>query len=112
VKFWLDAQLPPGLATWLEGTFAVEAKAVRELGLLRAKDAEIFGAARQADAVLVSKDIDFVDLVQQHGVPPQLIWVTCGNTSNARLREVFAATLPRAMVLLDEGRAIVEIGDA
>ncbi|MBN8726522.1 MAG: DUF5615 family PIN-like protein [Xanthomonadales bacterium] len=112
MRFWLDAQLPPALAPWLQQTFAIEAQAVRELGLLRAADATIFEAARGADVVLVSKDIDFVNLVQQRGAPPRLLWVTCGNASNARLREVFALTLPRALALLADGRVVVEIGDA
>lgn len=112
MKFWVDAQLPPGLAYWLGSTFAVESVALRDIGLLFAKDTAIFAAAREVQAVLVSKDIDFVDLVQRRGVPPRLLWVTCGNVSNARLREVFSATFPRALALLAEGREIVEIGDA
>ena len=112
MKFWVDAQLPPGLAHWLGSTFAVESVALRDIGLLYAKDTTIFSAAREAQAVLVSKDIDFVDLVQRCGAPPRLLWVTCGNVSNARLREVFSATFPRALALLAEGREIVEIGDA
>lgn len=112
MRLWLDAQLPPALAPWLEAAFSVEAQAVRELGLLCATDRGIYDAARDAGVVVVSKDIDFVDLVQRYGSPPQLLWVTCGNCSNARLREVFAATFPRALALLREGRAVVEIGDA
>ncbi|MGH8110483.1 MAG: hypothetical protein ACREPL_00860 [Rhodanobacteraceae bacterium] len=45
-------------------------------------------------------------LVQAHGTPPQLLWVTCGNVTNARLN-----TFARAMALLLEGRPIVEVGD-
>jgi predicted nuclease of predicted toxin-antitoxin system len=112
VIFWLDAQLPPGLADWLATQYGVQAQPLRQLGLLYARDTDIFAAARAAGAVLVSKDIDFVDLVQRRGTPPQLLWVTCGNSSKGRLREVFAATFPRALRLLAEGRPIVEIADA
>lgn len=110
--FWLDAQLPPQLAPWLAQRFGVEAKALREMGMREATDRAIFAAARRAGVVLVSKDIDFVDLVQQHGAPPQLLWVTCGNVSNRRLQTVFAATFPQALDLLRDGRPVVEIGDA
>lgn len=111
MRLWLDAQLPPQLALWLAQRFGVEATAVRDLGLRDATDRRIFDAARAASVVLVSKDIDFVNLVQVHGTPPQVVWVTCGNATNARLRTVFESTFPRAMTLIAEGRPIVEIGD-
>ena len=111
MRLWLDAQLPPQLAAWLSERFDVEATAVRDLGLRDAADRHIFEAARAASVVLVSKDIDFVNLVQMRGTPPQLVWVTCGNVTNTKLRSVFDATFLRAMALLTEGRPIVEIGD-
>lgn len=112
MTFWLDAQLLPQLAPWLTQRFGVEAHALREIGLRDASDRSIFAAARDASVVLVSKDIDFVDLVQQRGTPPQLLWVTCGNVTNRRLCAVFEATFPQALELLREGRPVVEIGDA
>jgi predicted nuclease of predicted toxin-antitoxin system len=54
---------------------------------------EIFLSAREAGAILMSKDADFLRLVDQLGAPPQIIWVSCGNTSNARMREVLAVAL-------------------
>ncbi len=108
---WLDAQLPPGLAPWLSGTFHIEAHALVELGLRDVDDLAIFQRARSADAVLISKDSDFVELVSRHGPPPRLLWVTCGNVTNARLREVFTSVFRDACALLNEGQAIVEIGD-
>ena len=39
--FWVDAQLPPGLAVWLRETQGVDAKALREIGLRDAGDLEI-----------------------------------------------------------------------
>ena len=47
---WLDAQLPPTVAAWITATFAIEARAVRDLGLRDAKDPSIFQAARAAEA--------------------------------------------------------------
>jgi predicted nuclease of predicted toxin-antitoxin system len=111
MKLWLDAQLPPQLAVWLTQHFGVVAVAVRDLGLRDATDLRIFEAARAESAVLVSKDIDFVNLVQARGTPPQLIWVTCGNVTNTRLRGVFEATFAHALSLLADARPIVEIGD-
>jgi predicted nuclease of predicted toxin-antitoxin system len=112
VILWLDAQLPPQLASWLSERYGVQALGLRELGMRDASDRAIYSAARTAGAVLLSKDVDFVDLVQTHGAPPQLIWVTCGNVSNRRLREVFEKTFTHALELLRDGRPVVEIGDA
>jgi predicted nuclease of predicted toxin-antitoxin system len=38
-----------------------------------------------------------------------VIWLTCGNTSNAALRLLLKGTLPKAIELIDRGDALVEI---
>ena len=50
-----------------------------------ASDKDIFAAARAAQAVILTKDRDFVDMAMILGTPPQVIWLTCGNTSNENL---------------------------
>nr|WP_274517683.1 MULTISPECIES: DUF5615 family PIN-like protein [Microcystis] len=87
----------------------MEAVALRDLGLRDAEDTEIFQVAKAQRAILMTKDSDFVDLVERLGSPPQIIWLTCGNTSNARLREILSETLPRALELLAAGETLVEI---
>jgi predicted nuclease of predicted toxin-antitoxin system len=84
---WLDAHLSPDLAPWIQKQFDIETHAVRDLDLKNAKDEQIFMAARQAGAVVMSKDSDFRVLLDRLGHPPQLLWLTCGNTSNVRLKE-------------------------
>ena len=109
---WLDAQLPPTAADWILATFGIEAHAVRDLGLRDAKDPPIFQTARDADAVVMTKDSDFVEMVQRLGPPPKVLWVTCGNTSNARLKEILRSELPAAVARLESGESFVEIGDS
>lgn len=109
MRFWVDAQLPPAFAGWLTGRFQIEAVSLRSLGLRDAADIDIFLAAKRESAVVISKDGDFVDLVARHGIPPQLLWVTCGNVTNRRLQEVFEKTFAEAMAALSAGQAIVEI---
>jgi predicted nuclease of predicted toxin-antitoxin system len=99
-KIWLDAQLPPQLAQWMRERYGLDVEALRDLGLRDADDQTIFQAARAQNAVLISKDSDFVDLVQRHGPPPKLIWLTCGNVSNAALREMFGARFEAALTQL------------
>jgi predicted nuclease of predicted toxin-antitoxin system len=111
MKLWLDAQLPPALARWIGEQFLIPASPVRELGLRDALDRAIFEAARQADAVVLTKDGDFARLLTALGPPPRIIWLRCGNTSNVRLREVLLVTLPRALALLESGECLIEITD-
>lgn len=84
VIIWIDAHLAPALVRWIGETFHIEVHAVRDLGLRHTTDAAIFKAAREAEAVVMSKDEDFRLLVERLGPPPQVLWVTCGNTSNLR----------------------------
>jgi predicted nuclease of predicted toxin-antitoxin system len=109
--FWIDAQLSPQLAPWLAARFGVTAYAVRDLGLRDALDMAIFEAARAADAIVITKDRDFPDLLARRGPPPKVIWVTCGNTSNARMRQIFEQLFPQALRLLQDGNSLVEITD-
>lgn len=109
MKIWVNAQLPPAIASWIAENFKVEAVAVRELNLRDATDREIFDAAKNESAIVMTKDSDFIDLVKALGSPPQVIWLTCGNTTNARLKEILAQALPQAIKLLEADEAVVEI---
>jgi len=109
MKFWIDAQLSPKLADWLNRNYAVEARRVAALGSQRASDQEIFEAARDARSVIITRDRDFAELLEHLGPPPQVIWVTCGNTPSIRMQAVLAGTLSDAMRLLLRGESLVEI---
>ena len=109
MTIWVDAQMSPAIAVWLSRNFAVSAAAVRDVGLRGATDEEIFQAAKRANVVVMTKDSDFALLLDRFGAPPQVLWVTCGNTSNTRLREVLTSTLPRALELLQAGEELIEI---
>ncbi|MDF5733472.1 MAG: DUF5615 family PIN-like protein [Rhizonema sp. PD38] len=112
MTIWVDAQLSPVIAIWITSTFGVTAVALRDIGLRDAEDFEIFEAAKVQGAIIITKDRDFADLVDRYGSPPQIIWLTCGNSSNARLREILSVTLPEALQLLRLGEKLVEIGGA
>ena len=106
---WLDAQLSPALAQWIESEFGVECRALRDVGLRDATDREIFKAARASGAVIMTKDSDFVTLQNRHGAPPQVIWLTCGNTSNRALQVLLTRSLRQAINLLNGDEGLVEI---
>lgn len=108
---WIDAQLPPALARWLKAEHDVEAVHIEELGLLRAKDPEIFQAGRdwEREVVILTKDEDFPKLLRQHGPPPKVVWVRCGNVKNQELRSIMLEAWPPAEQRLAEGECLVEI---
>jgi len=109
---WVDAHLSPTLAIWIAKELRHPAQSVRDVGLRHAKDKDIFAAARQAKAIVLTKDADFAEMVDRLGPPPAVIWLTCGNTSNAALRVLLKDTLPKAVELIGQGEALVEISGA
>jgi predicted nuclease of predicted toxin-antitoxin system len=109
MTIWVDAHLSPGIANWISDTLGIAAVALRDLGLRDAEDTEIFDAAKKQQVIVMTKDSDFVDLVERLGSPPQIIWLTCGNTSNARLRQILSEMLPQALEILGSGEVLVEI---
>ena len=109
MTIWIDAHLSPAIAPWISRTFGISAFALRDLGLRDAEDPEIFEAGKAQKIIFMTKDSDFVDLVERLGSPPQIIWLTFGNTSNAQLKEILTATLPRALEILATGESLVEI---
>jgi predicted nuclease of predicted toxin-antitoxin system len=110
MTIWLDAHLSPRTAVWIASEFGFTAKPLREIGLRDAEDYEIFQAAKEAGAVLLTKDTDFVHLLERHGSPPKILWLTCGNTSELALRQLLEKHLLVAVELLESGESLVEIG--
>ena len=95
MRLWLDAQLPPLLAGWINVQgWGIQAVTVRDLGLREASDPAIFL---------------FIRLLDEQGPPPQVLWLRLGNCSNAALQEVLSTTLLRAMDHLRDGEPWVEI---
>ena len=99
---WTDAQLSPRIARWTTANFPhAQAFPLRDLDLREAEDEQIFAAARLAKAVVLTKDSDFVQLLERRGSPPKILWLTCGNTSNAVLQQLFTRRFATALGLLE-----------
>lgn len=107
---WVDAHLSPRTARWITDHSTIQAFALRDVGLRDASDETIFAAARDAEAIVLTKDSDFVELQARKGSPPKIIWLTCGNTSEAALQKLLTTHLALALKLLAEGDDLVEIG--
>jgi len=88
MTIWIDAQISPEISSWIKVEFSIECFHVRNLNLLRATDSEIFFRARDESAIVMTKDMDFVNLLERNGPPPKIIWITIGNTSNDNLKKI------------------------
>jgi predicted nuclease of predicted toxin-antitoxin system len=104
----LDAQISPSLAVWIKEKFSIDCFSATFLGLREANDKTIFQEAKDRNAIVITKDDDFLKLWEQYGSPPKTIWLTCGNTSKQRLKEIFEKHLQVALKLL-ENTDLVEI---
>lgn len=108
MRFLLDAQLAPNLVGRLERA-GHQAIHVFDLLPFDASDIDIAREVRRQQAVLMSKDEDFVDLLNRGILESQLLWVRCGNMTTARLWIKMAPLLPGAVEALAAGERIVEI---
>jgi predicted nuclease of predicted toxin-antitoxin system len=57
----------------------------------------------------MTKDSDFVALVQRLGMPPQVLWLTCGNLSALELQSLLSREFAAALQALQAGQMVVEI---
>jgi len=106
MRLLVDAQLSPALVGWLRER-GHEAEHVAEIGMLAASDTAIAAYAEANDAMLATKDEDFVVL----RLPDRfaLLWLRCGNATN---RALFAWLEPRwdeIDRLLSEGERFIEV---
>jgi predicted nuclease of predicted toxin-antitoxin system len=107
LRFLVDAQRPIALARWLteEG---LEADHVHDLNLADAPDSDIWKLALQVNAVIVTKDEDFV-LPGRKRPCPQVIWVRLGNCSKTQLLTRFSANFDEIRRGLAHGEQLIEL---
>ena len=111
MKFLIDGQLPEKLSPWLKTKFGYDVFHIKDFKLQLAEDEEVFEKAKELDAVIITKDKDFLELQIRLGYPPKIIWVTSGNTSNKKLKHIFSQLFPKAIEFLKQGHNLVEISD-
>jgi predicted nuclease of predicted toxin-antitoxin system len=109
VRFLVDAQLPPALARFLV-SLGHEAEHVYELDLASASDRQIWERATASDAVLVTKDEDFITMRALARAPgPPIVWVRLGNTTRRALLTRFASIMPAVLEALERGETVVQV---
>lgn len=91
MKLLLDQNLPSRALRNLEISFPGSAH-VKDIGLQTAGDIDLWTHAVQHGFSIVTKDVDFRDIVGLRGFPPKVILVRWGNISNTLLIERFIAS--------------------
>jgi predicted nuclease of predicted toxin-antitoxin system len=109
VKLLVDENLSEELVGLLEGHFEY-VEHVRVIGLAGAPDSQIWAAARNRGASLVTKDEDFCRLSVSRGAPPKVIWVRMGNVPSAAIaRRLLDKLVELEAFATDESLSFLEL---
>lgn len=84
MRLLLDENLSEALLPGLQDLYPGSAH-VRLLGAGGASDRRIWDLAREHDALLVTRDQDFVGLSLTLGAPPKVVWLNVGNRSTGEV---------------------------
>jgi predicted nuclease of predicted toxin-antitoxin system len=103
MKFLVDANLPPGLASWL-GAFGHQAIHVMDVVGLRNDDRAIFDYARLHNLTIMTKDEDFALLTTLSPDSPSVVWLRLGNATNPALRALAGPDSARTCAASGGGR--------
>jgi predicted nuclease of predicted toxin-antitoxin system len=108
MRFLVDEQLPPALASWLchKGHIAEHVVA---LGFGGASDRAIWELAIRLDAVVVTKDEDFSRFRLAAKGGPKVVWLRVPNTRTVELLNWLDNLLPAICRAIEAGQALVEI---
>ena len=86
MQLLFDNNLPPALEKKLRRGFP-GSRHVFTLNIHTFSDDELWNYARDSEFVVVTKDVDFIELQFLRGYPPKIVWLTMGNASTAYIAE-------------------------
>lgn len=107
MRFLVDEQLPIGLARWI-GEQGHISEHVTEVGLSGASDAAIARHAVDVDAIIVTKDEDFIAAVIR-GSAARVLWLRVGNLRNPALIATMTISWPEMVDRFAAGERLVEV---
>jgi predicted nuclease of predicted toxin-antitoxin system len=107
-RFLVDNQLPVALAHWIESR-SPSAQHVASLNLAQADDDIVWRQAARDQAVIVSKDEDFANLILTRPEHVVVIWIRIGNCRTAELLAVMERAWPEILRQLDGGARLIEV---
>lgn len=109
MKFLVDAQLPPALATWIEAR-GHQASHISDLGGVSVSDGMIWEIARRDNRTIVTKDRDFAIWVAARRNGPQVVWIRLGNSTSRNLLTWLEPRWPEIESRLCEQIHLIEVG--
>lgn len=108
MRFLIDAQLPPGLARWIDsrGYIAVH---VRDVGLANSEDSEIWSRALANGEIIVTRDEDFGERSARVPTCPTILWLRIGNSTNKALIAWIEPRWNDICLLLELDQTLIEV---
>lgn len=100
MKLLFDQNLAPALAKRLADLFP-DSVHVREAGLERAVDIDIWRYALEHGLAIVTRDSDFQELGQMALTAPRVVWIRRGNCSTAQIEALLRRHAERITALGD-----------
>jgi predicted nuclease of predicted toxin-antitoxin system len=110
-EIWLDNHISPIIAKWLKEKFDLNVKSAYILQTRAVSDYELYYKAKEAgNIIIISKDSDIEEIINEHGAPPKLIDLRFGNCDNQVLFAILSKQIEKALRLLtDFNQDIVHI---
>lgn len=94
MKLLLDQNLSYRLCRPLAPHFE-EVLQVRRLGMQESPDTDIWGFARRGGYAIVTRDADFVVLLEQRGGPPKVIYLPLGSAPTGYIETCLLSAVDR-----------------
>jgi predicted nuclease of predicted toxin-antitoxin system len=96
-----DHNLSPRLVNRLADVYPNSVH-VSAIGLSKADDRTVWEYARQHDYMVVTKDVDFGELLLLYGFPPKILWVRRGNCTTSDIERLLRASFEAVESLSDD----------
>ena len=101
MKLLFDQNLSRRLVALLADLFPGSVH-VRDVGLARATDEEVWRFALERGVAIVTKDSDFQERSQLAGSSPKIVWIRRGNCSTGQIEAMLRAHASRIAALEQE----------
>ena len=84
MKLLFDHNLSPRLVARLSDLYP-QSNHVYLIGLDQASDEVVWQYARENEFIIVTKDLDYNELVILRGFPPKVVWIRLGNCTTCQI---------------------------
>lgn len=104
MKLLFDQNLSFRLTSHLEELFPGSLH-VKDIGMEKASDSEIWEYAKKHELIIVSKDSDFHQKSFLYGPPPKVIWIEKGNCSTKEIIKILEVSFGQIELFVNDGES-------